>query len=280
MLTYSGPLTGPFIHSFRHFNGDHTVKFEKISSASGELAATRVGAGDCLIVAVHGWTCRRSHWAGQLALMARFGEVLVPDLPGHGDSLGSPPQTATIAGLAQELADLVAQQPQRKVVLVGHSMGGAVALEAARLLTQVDAVILVDTFVIPYGDLPEAQAQEIEQAFAADFVGAMDNLVNTNTREDLPSALKAQLHHDMASADTGWALPLWGDLLRWQPDQALSQSGVRIHAINGGLIPDPARARCAGKVQEKVMAQARHFPQLEMPQAFNALLEETLAELL
>jgi pimeloyl-ACP methyl ester carboxylesterase len=256
------------------------VKFEKILSASGELAATRTGAGEPLIVLVHGWTCRRSHWAGVLHMLGAYGEVLAVDLPGHGDSACSPPATATVAGLAQELAKIIEQQGTRPVILVGHSMGGAVALEAARLLNQAHAVILVDTFVIPYGDLPEEQAQEIEQAFAADFVGAMQGLVDGNTNEGMPASLKAQLHHDMASADPAWALPLWGDLLRWQPDAALSQSGVAIHAINGGLIPEPARQRCAGHVIEKVIAEAKHFPQLETPEKFEQLLEQTIKGLL
>ena len=256
------------------------MKFEKIQSVSGELAATRVGTGSTMIVLVHGWTCRRSHWAGVLPMLKQYGEVLAVDLPGHGDSAGSPPLTATVVGLAKELASIISQQGDRPVVLVGHSMGGAVALEAARLLDQATAVILVDTFVIPYGDLPEQQVQEIEQAFADDFVGAMQGLVDSNTREDIPLPLKAQLHHDMASADTAWALPLWGDLLRWQPDAALSQPGVKIHAINGGMIPEPARQRCARYVTERVITQAKHFPQLETPEEFEALLEQILKEAL
>lgn len=226
---------------------------------------------------VHGWACRRSHWAGQLSLLANFGEVLALDLPGHGDSAQIAPQTATIAGFAEELAALVAeQQGGREVILLGHSMGGAVTLEAARLLDKVRAVILIDTFVIPYGDLPEAMAEEIEQAFAADFVGAMQNLVDTNCREDLQAALKAQLHHDMASADTYWALPLWGDLLRWQPQDALAQSNTSLYAINGGLISDEARSRCAPYVEEAVLPDAKHFPQLEMPALFNSALEKIM----
>lgn len=254
--------------------GEGWVRFERLTAKSGRLAATRMGDGELLIVPVHGWTCRRSHWAGQLPLLANFGEVLALDLPGHGDSALTPPLSATISGLAEELGELVAaQQRGRDVVLLGHSMGGAVALEAARLLTNVRAVVLVDTFVIPYGDLPEAMAIEIEQSFATDFVGAMHNLVETNCREDLAAALKAQLHHDMASADVRWALPLWGDLLRWQPQDALSQPNTSIYAINGSLIPDAARVRCASHLHEVVIADARHFPQLEAPQRFNQELE-------
>lgn len=256
------------------------MRFERIHSDAGLLACTRLGQGDTLLVPVHGWTCRRSHWAAQLPLLAQYGEVLAPDLPGHGDSLDSPPKTPTVAGLAHTLAAVIdAQRTGRQVILIGHSMGGAVALEAARLMDDVRAVVLVDTFVIPYGDLPEATASEIEATFRGDFVGAMRNLVDTNVRDDLPVAIRAQLHHDMASADPGWALALWHDLLRWQPDAALSHSRGRLHAINGGLLPDVARARCAPYLRESVIPEARHFPQLETTAAFNEMLEEVLRNL-
>lgn len=254
------------------------VKFETLNVNGKHLAVTRCGDGDLLIVPVHGWTCRRSHWAAQLALLAEFGEVLAVDLPGHGDSAASPPATPTVTGLASTLADLARQQADgRPLVLIGHSMGGAVALEAARLLDNVRSVVLVDTFVIPYGDLPEESAREIDQAFAADFVGAMQGLVDTNLHDCVPLAARAQLHHDMASADTAWALPLWSDLLRWQPDAALSHSGGRIVAINGGMIPDAARQRCQPFITEHVLAEAKHFPQMEFTDAFNRQLQAVMA---
>ena len=254
------------------------VKFETLEVNGNRLAVTRCGGGDVLIVPVHGWTCRRSHWAAQLPLLSGFGDVLAVDLPGHGDSATSPPATATVVRLASTLAELVKEQAGgRSVVLIGHSMGGAVVLEAARLLDNVRTVVLVDTFVIPYGDLPEESACEIEQAFATDFVGAMQNLVDTNLHESVPHAARAQLHHDMASADPVWALPVWSDLLRWQPDAALSHSSGRIVAINGGMIPDVARQRCQPHVVEHVLPDAKHFPQMEFTEAFNRQLQAVLA---
>lgn len=256
------------------------MKFESLTVDEKPVSVTRVGAGDVLVVLVHGWTCRRSHWAAQLPVLASLAEVIAVDLPGHGDSATSPPGEPSIAGLAATLAALVrSERGGRPVILVGHSMGGAVTLEAARQLDDIRAVVLIDTFVIPYGDLPEDSAREIEQAFASDFVGAMQNLVDSNLQEGVPLAARAQLHHDMASADTAWALPLWSDLLRWQPDAALAHSSGRIFAINGGMIPEVARQRLAPHCVERVLAEAKHFPQLEMAEAFNEALVAVLAPL-
>lgn len=262
------------------FYTEHQVKFDVLKVDKNPLYVTRIGQGNVLIVLVHGWTCRRSHWAAQLPVLGALAEVLAVDLPGHGDSAATLPDVPSVTGLATTLATVVKDERRgRPVILVGHSMGGAVALEAARQLDDVRAVVLVDTFVIPYGDLPEESAREIEQAFSDDFVAAMQGLIDSNLQEGVPLAARAQLHHDMASADTAWALPLWSDLLRWQPDKSLAHSSGRIVAINGGMIPEVARQRLAAHCVEHVLPQAKHFPQLEMTEAFNDQLVAVVAPL-
>jgi pimeloyl-ACP methyl ester carboxylesterase len=52
-----------------------------------------------------------------------------------------------------------------------------------------------------------------------------------------------------------------------------------IHAINGALIPDSARERCAPFVTETIIPGAGHFLQMEDPSNFNLVLETVLARL-
>ena len=145
---------------------------EVILSDGRRLAATeKNGAGDTLVVLVHGWCCRRSDWHAYLESAPETVSFLAPDLPGHGDS-ASTPGTWTVAGMARDLAAMVNARRPARVVLVGHSMGGAVALEAAALLESVAAVVFVDTFIIPYGDLSEDDAAGIERGFHEDFPAA------------------------------------------------------------------------------------------------------------
>jgi pimeloyl-ACP methyl ester carboxylesterase len=208
-----------------------------------------------------------------MPVLARWAEVLVPDLPGHGDSAVTVAVAPTVEGFAHALVEQIEPvRAGRPVILVGHSMGGAVALEAARHLDSVRAVVLVDTFVIPYGDLSEDTARSIERPFQEDFATAMQNLLDTSLHRDAPPALHAQLQQDCRHIDPIWALSLWSDLLRWQPQSALEHSSGRMFAINGSPIPESARRRLAPHCTEHVLPHARHFPQLEQPQAFNDLL--------
>ena len=44
------------------------------------------GQGTPALVFVHGWSCDRSYWAGQLEAFSRDFTVVAPDLGGHGES--------------------------------------------------------------------------------------------------------------------------------------------------------------------------------------------------
>lgn len=251
-----------------------------LHSSEGDLRATETGGGEPLVVLLHGWSCRRSDWDDTLAALGGEHHMLAVDLPGHGDAGDFEPPEWTVSGLARGLAGTLRQRNEGRLVLVGHSMGGAVALEAARLLDSVEAVVLVDTFVIPYGDLTEEQAREIEKPFHDDFAAAVGALVEQNTATMLADEKKSWIKQRMAEGDATRLLPLWHDLLRWSPDRAFADLGERdlpIHALNGDLVPEVARQRCRAHVREWPLDGAGHFPQFEMPERFHDLLAKVLA---
>ncbi|MDF1615198.1 alpha/beta fold hydrolase [Desulfurivibrio dismutans] len=238
------------------------------------------GEGEPLLLFVHGWTCRRSYWAPQLSYFGRRQAVAALDLPGHGDSGPGRREAWTVTGLATDVAAAVRELKAGRVILVGHSMGGAVALEAARQLADaVAAVIMVDTFVIDYGGLDSETVESIFAPFAADFPAAVAGLVEQTATAATPPELKQKLRREMAQADPAWALPLWRDLLSWDPAPSFAQLQIPLHAINGALIPESARHRCAPFVQETIVPGAGHFLQMEAPQGFNRLLAELLTRL-
>ena len=245
-----------------------------------EMVCDYAGEGDLRILFLHGWTCRRAYWRPQLEYFSRFGRIAAPDLPGHGDSAAGGREKWSVAALGKDAAACARGLDGSRVILVGHSMGGAVALEAARLLEdRALAVILADTFVLDYGGLDAATQQQIAQSFENDFAGAMTALVEQTSTAATPEPLKNRLVREMSAADPDWALPLWRDLLAWSPSAAFAELGIPIYAINGALIPESARLRCAEFVTETVMPGAGHFLQMENPVAFNQALEAILDQL-
>lgn len=227
---------------------------------------------------VHGWTCRRAYWAPQLAHFATSHAVAALDLPGHGDSGLGDRSRWGLESFSFDVAACIETLAAERVILIGHSMGGAVALEAARRLGAcVAAVVLVDTFVIDYGGLSSETVQAIAAPFAEDFAVAMAALVEQTATTATPQALKERLIREMSAADPAWALPVWRDLLSWSPEAAFAELRVPIHAINGALIPESARLRCAPFVVETIIPGGGHFLAMEDPSGFNRVLEGVLA---
>ena len=117
------------------------------------------GSGEPLLVLLHGLGATGDVWGGWRPLLARRwpGRWLAPDLPGHG---GSPPLGAyTFDGFAAAVAGIV--QPGAPVVVLGHSLGGVVALALAsgRFPVPVQAVIGLGIKVVwTDADLERAQA--------------------------------------------------------------------------------------------------------------------------
>ncbi len=97
------------------------------------------------IVFVHGAGFTHHIWIQQGRALAHDGwNMLAPDLPGHGQSGGTP--LASVAEMADWLVGLLDAAGCRQAVVVGHSLGGLVALEAAATKPQrFAALVLIGT---------------------------------------------------------------------------------------------------------------------------------------
>jgi pimeloyl-ACP methyl ester carboxylesterase len=103
-------------------------------------------------VLVHGLACHRGFLPDQLEHFAAGHRVVNVDLRGHGDS-DAPQQTYEMALLASDVGWICDQLGLEQPVLVGHSLGGLVALElAAARGARVGGVVLVDSVLLPPGD--------------------------------------------------------------------------------------------------------------------------------
>ncbi|MBV8798317.1 MAG: alpha/beta fold hydrolase, partial [Alphaproteobacteria bacterium] len=97
------------------------------------LAVDRAGEGDRLLVLLHGLGATRQVWQPMLqnADAKWNGRWIAPDLRGHGASQGAPP-AHSLGFHAADVAELVLVSGSwSEIAVLGHSMGGAVALALA-----------------------------------------------------------------------------------------------------------------------------------------------------
>ena len=83
------------------------------------------------LLLVHGGRDHCRNWDWTAAALRDDWHVIAPDLRGHGDSQWSTDGSYTMAGYIYDLAQLVHQQRLAPVTIIGHSLGGNVALRYA-----------------------------------------------------------------------------------------------------------------------------------------------------
>ena len=103
------------------------------------------GLGSPALVFVHGWSCDRTYWERQFDHFKSEHLVVMLDLAGHGES-GLDRTAWSMEAFGKDVASVVEKLDLNKVVLIGHSMGGTVILEAAQILpSRISALVPVDT---------------------------------------------------------------------------------------------------------------------------------------
>ena len=258
-----------------------TVVVDSVASEDGLMVHYDVrGQGDRALVFVHCWSCDRSYWQNQVEEFAKDYRVVTIDLGGHGQS-GLNRQVWTMAAFGADVAAVVNKLGLKSIVLIGHSMGGPVCIEAARRLPgQVVAIVGVDNFQDFSEKLTKEQVESWVAGFRADFAGTTEPFVRSIFPPGADSSLMNRISSDMASAPPDVAISAITETLLYDYQAALSQVRVPIRTISSDRFPinTEGNATIAASFAVKTMPGLGHFLHLEDPATFNRLLHETLAE--
>jgi len=92
-------------------------------------AYVKAGQGPALLL-LHGLGCDHTTWSPVIAKLAKKYTVIAPDLLGHGQS-AKPRADYSVGGYANGMRDLLTVLNIDKVTVVGHSLGGGVAMQFA-----------------------------------------------------------------------------------------------------------------------------------------------------
>ena len=237
------------------------------------------GSGTPAPVFVHGWSCDRRYWRGQLAAFADRHQVVAVDLAGHGES-GGGRQRWTMAAFGDDVAAVVRHLGLGEVVLIGHSMGGDVVVETAlRLGGQVLGVVWADTYDT-LGDPPtREELEEFVGPFREDFVAAARAFVR-RISGPAPADLVEWVAADMSAAPPEAAIEVMEHAVGNEPAvlAALPKLTAPVVAINAGHRPTDSEALRRHGVQAVVMPGVGHFLMLEDPGSFNRLLGAVVDE--
>lgn len=258
------------------------------------------GSGPVLLL-IHGMAGTYENWQAVIEPLARDHTVLAPDLPGHGASAPGGGDYS-LGALAAGLRDLLIAQGHDRATLVGHSLGGGIAMQFAYQFPEItERLVLVSS-----GGLgPEVSAILRAAALpgADQFIAATAGLGNTigskvarglgvlGLRASTDVAVVARGYASLVDRDrrTAFLATLRG---------VIGAGGQRVHAGDRLYLAegmpvliiwgerDPIIPVQHARNAHEAMAGSRleifdgvgHLPQLEAPGRFIAVLEQFITE--
>ncbi|MFK8015715.1 MAG: alpha/beta fold hydrolase [Gammaproteobacteria bacterium] len=257
------------------------------------------GAGPArrVVVFLHGlgdtadvWRPVMSAWPG--APIA----ALAPDFPGHGCTPAARPDDYTVPALARWSASLLARERLPSMILVGHSLGGRVALELANdPALNVARLIILDVGPDGSNDTGSVLSSHLDMLAAGApsfslFVARLAARLPLADRAALASVVRAQINASRQPGDTGVRVRLDPEIKRllggadqsdgWSLLSTLSCPGSVIRGSFSSVL-DEATARrmtmcmpCGGP--HITLPRAGHALALEQPQGLARALHSVL----
>lgn len=232
------------------------------------------GQGDTALVLIHCWSCNRGFWREQIDFLTGSYRVVTLDLGGHGES-GSAREAWTISGLAPDVVAVADELGLQRMILIAHSMGGPVALEAARLMPgRVLGIVAVDTLQDADFEFPEEMAAQMLTAFESDFAGTMRNMFSVMAAEGMDETLRSWIVEQALASNETVAVALMKDFPNLDYPTMFTAAGVPIRSINAAASERSVATNIEGNrryadFDAVLMEGVGHFLQLQKPEEFN-----------
>ncbi|WP_433683345.1 alpha/beta fold hydrolase [Nocardia sp. CA-119907] len=118
------------------------VPGRRMTVNGNEIYFEESGTGDTLVVFESGGGAGRTLWDRVVPLLGDIAHMVAYDRAGRGRS-GSPAEPQSIDDMAATLVALVRAHASRRLILVGHSMGGLIVRRAAETLSP-SGLVLID----------------------------------------------------------------------------------------------------------------------------------------
>jgi pimeloyl-ACP methyl ester carboxylesterase len=201
------------------------------------------------------------------------------DLRGHGES-DAPSERYTVRRFAEDIASTCTQLGIERPVVIGHSLGGLVALDLASAYPGlVGAAVLIDSPLLPDGGRAEVvrdlvaglRGRDPDSALRVYFAGLF------GPYDD--AAMRSWILDQAVLTEPHVTSSLWEEsIVSWHDEAALRRCRVPLLYIDAGTPnADLARAvdMCSGLMIARTIGSG-HFSPLMVPEQVNAVLERFL----
>ncbi|WP_319550553.1 alpha/beta hydrolase [Desulfogranum marinum] len=254
-----------------------------VSSEDGTPVSYEVyGAGEPTLVFVHGWSCDARYWRAQLPYFSKKHRVVVLDLAGHGHS-GSTRSHYTMRSFGEDVRAVTAAIGSRSVILIGHSMGGSVIAEAARLMPdRVIGLIGIDTLENIEYPMTREELQRMIGPLEKDFRTGSRQFIAEMISPHTDLQLREWIIADMSAAPPAVAISAMNEMMSQyitgEAARVFDEIRIPVITVNGDLWPInyEANRRHMFSYDAIVLKEADHFLMMNRSEEFNGALKKAI----
>jgi sigma-B regulation protein RsbQ len=243
------------------------------------------GNGSPTLVFVHGWSCDKTYWSKQISFFSKKFKTVAIDLPGHGKS-GVDRTKWTMGKFGEDVVTVVKKLNLKQIILIGHSMGGPIVIEAAlRIPDRVIGIVTVDSGALlnPTKDPTQKFVNGLLNKLRSDFPKTMQILVKKHIF--LPTSdqkLVQKVADDMAAQPPKIGIEVQRGLLEWRMGDdwdSIKKVKAPICFINAERsVPNVNLYKEIPHFRYRLIPNVGHFVMLEDPITFNQILLEEIEE--
>lgn len=245
------------------------------------------------ILLLHGFMGSAADWDHVAGTLSEDFFCIIPDLPGHGGSVGLPDETYTIEGAARAVVGLMDELGIEKAALAGYSMGGRLALYLTLRYPEQCAGLFLESAspgiksaeeLANRRDADEAKAARLEsgdfEAFLRDWYrkplfaslarreGMVEALI-----EDRRSNDPRELACSLRGMGTGSQPSLWEELTGLRVSTLASAGELDAKFV--GIVREMAER--SPRISVEVIPSAGHNVRLEAPEAYLSSVRRSIS---
>jgi pyruvate dehydrogenase E2 component (dihydrolipoamide acetyltransferase) len=254
-------------------------RYEFADTPAGRLRYIKRGTADNAVLLIHGFGGDLDNWLFNTEALSEAATVYALDLPGHGQSTKQVAEP-TVAGLAKAVLSFMNTLKIDKAHAVGHSLGGAIAIEMAR---QAKGRVKSLTLINSAGLGPEINMDYIDGFISStsrrDLKPALENLFADGSlvsRQMVDDMLKYKRLDGVGDALAALREGIFANGRQVADlNDALKSTGVPVLVISGAedkIIP-VAHGRAVTGARVEVVEGAGHMPQMEQAGKVNGLIK-------
>lgn len=253
-----------------------------ISADGTPISFESYGSGEPTLVFVHGWSCDARYWREQIPHFSKNHRVIVLDLAGHGHS-GMGRTQYTMRSFGEDVKAVTEATGSRSVILIGHSMGGSVIAEAARLMAdRVIGLVGIDTLENIEYPMTQEEFEGMVAPLEKDFQTGCRQFVEAMISPRTDAKLREWILADMSAAPPDVALSamksMMSQYITGEAAKIFEDIRIPVMTVNGDLWPIDyeANRRHMFSFDAIVLKDADHFLMLNRVEEFNSALEKSI----